>query len=530
MDQDTFDLIDFQGFDPSSSYYDEYDVHSRPSSESDVDLRNLVQAVIDDEEKYRKLLESRGDEAQRFLDALQVLVDLPTTQPKLRSSMVKMMLRLSERSGLCPSCLNLENVERVGNRPVAGGGFADVWKGRIKGQLVCLKVVKVYHTSDVQELLKAYMREAIVWQQLRHPNLLPFLGMYYLDEAREELCLVSPWMNRGNLCQYLKNTPRESVDHQALAYDIASGLAHLHDMKIVHGDLKGVNVLVTPDERASIGDFGLSRVAETHSLHLSTSATGHGKGTTRWLSPELLRSDPPCSTSANSDLYAYACVCYEVFVGRVPYYELLDGAVIVAVLFDKKLPSRPTGLSELTDPMWKVMASCWNHDPQLRPTAKDVLTLVGSLSSPKTGLPIEAYAAPKWDATSQTLLRQNVQHPSIDLTVITRLLTSAGIGVSTTAIRAEQPLSDAECPTNIGAQAAPNGQVTFTFESDCETTASNHWETQGVGHNFTNFALDPGFDDRFIPMNGSGSEFMPAPGKRSRRLESSTCTAWGGPL
>ncbi|KAL0067712.1 hypothetical protein AAF712_005152 [Marasmius tenuissimus] len=56
-------------------------------------------------------------------------------------------------------------------------------------------------------------------------------------------------------------------------------------------------------------------------------------------------------------------------------------------------------------------------------------------------------------------------------------------------------------------------EVTFTFESDCETTASNHWETQGVGHNnFTNFALDPGFDDRFISMNGSGSEFMPAPG------------------
>ncbi|KAK1233897.1 hypothetical protein PQX77_002920 [Marasmius sp. AFHP31] len=240
MDEGAFDLIDFQGFDHSSfdAYYDDfpYHVHSDFPIEDDglEDLRTLVQAVIDDREKYKRVLESRGEEAQRFLDALQVLADSPTTQPKLRSSIVRMMLHLSKHSGLCPSCLNLENVERVGNRPVGGGGFADVWKGKIKGQLVCLKVVKVYLTSDLQQLLKDYMREAIVWQQLQHPNLLPFLGMYHLDRAREELCLVSPWMERGNLLQYLRNTPQES------AYDIASGLAHLHDMKIVHGDLKGV--------------------------------------------------------------------------------------------------------------------------------------------------------------------------------------------------------------------------------------------------------------------------------------------------
>ena len=147
------------------------------------------------------------------------------------------MLRLSKSSGMFPKCLHIKNVKKLGNYPVGGGGFGDVWKGEIDGQLVCLKVVKAYFTSDVQQLLKVrvllpstrrgmytdyllrmqdYMREAIVWQQLRHPNLLPFLGMYYLESTGDRLALVSPWMDRGNLPQYLKATPRKDVDHQAL--------------------------------------------------------------------------------------------------------------------------------------------------------------------------------------------------------------------------------------------------------------------------------------------------------------------------
>ena len=146
------------------------------------------------------------------------------------------MLHLSKSSGLCPKCLHIENARKLGKYPVGGGSFGDVWKGEIDETLVCLKVVRVYHESDVQQLLKVcillpktwresvdcfarmqdYMREAIVWQQLRHPNLLPFLGMYYLEPTGEQLALVSPWMDRGNLVRYLKDKPRESVDHQAL--------------------------------------------------------------------------------------------------------------------------------------------------------------------------------------------------------------------------------------------------------------------------------------------------------------------------
>ncbi|KAL0067731.1 Rho guanine nucleotide exchange factor [Marasmius tenuissimus] len=361
------------------------------------DMRVVVQAVISDREEYKRVLEARGHEAQQCLDALHALLGLPDIENKLRTSILKLILRLSKRSNLCPKCLNINNVERISERPIDGGGFGDVWKGKVGSQFVCLKVVKVYLVSDVQKLLKEYMREAIVWEQLHHPNLLPFMGMYYLDEAREPLCLVSPWMDRGNLVRYLKNTPSERADHQVLVYDVASGLAYLHSLNIIHGDLKGVNVLMTPDERACITDFGLSRVADTHSLYLSSSTMGQG-GTTRWSAPELLQSNPPSSVTMKSDTYAYA--------GNVPFHGLAEPAVMFAVVINKQHPERPSGVRELTDDMWGIMIKCWNHDAQERPEAEDVRSDVPS----------------EWDGLSVAEAWKHVEYPSVDVSAVVRFL------------------------------------------------------------------------------------------------------------
>ncbi|KAG7090217.1 hypothetical protein E1B28_011818 [Marasmius oreades] len=388
----------------------------RPSNLNEI--RRVVETVLGDKQQSSNLLQTKGDDAQIWLDTLQVLAEVPDVGNKLRSSILKVMLHLSKRSGLCPQCLMIKNVKRLGDFPVEGGGFGDVWKGKIGAQVVCLKVVKVYLVSDVRGLLKEYMREAIVWQQLKHPNVLPFMGMYYLDKARGQLCLVSPWMERGNLVRFLKETRREDIDYHSLVYDVASGLLYLHGMKIVHGDLKGVNILITPDERACIGDFGLSRVADTHALRLTSSTTIHSKGTTRWLSPEILKSDPPCPSSMSSDIYAFACVCYEIFMGNVPFYELTDGAVIVAVLLDKKVPSRPRS-KPLNDDMWNIMVSCWKTEAHLRPSASEVFARLDGIKSSKTGSNVEPASA--WDTSDLTQLWKNVKYPLLDTAALVRL-------------------------------------------------------------------------------------------------------------
>lgn len=67
---------------------------------------------------------------------------------------------------------------------------------------------------------KAFGREALIWRQLSHPNLLPFLGLYYVENR---LCLVSPWMSNGHVLQFLENAPPDT-DRLSLVSTLSSFL------------------------------------------------------------------------------------------------------------------------------------------------------------------------------------------------------------------------------------------------------------------------------------------------------------------
>ncbi|KAJ8076276.1 hypothetical protein PM082_000695 [Marasmius tenuissimus] len=331
---------------------------------------NRLGDIMSDGQRQNGILRATGEEAQEWLDLMQLLVEYPETPKSLRSCMLKMMIRLSRTTGLHPKCLTIQNVERIGRHPISGGAFADIWKGKMGGSVVCMKILRIYSTSDIEQVLKDYTQEAIIWRQLDHTNVLPFRGIYHLEDDTKRLCLISPWMERGNLVQFMNDSP-ELVNRGSLAWDVARGLSHLHNMKVIHGDLKGANVLITRDLRARISDFGLSRISDTQRLF--SLQTYHLSGTTRWLAPELLRYSARCVATKESDVYAYACVCYEIFVGRCPFHDLPEPAVICAVLIDEQRPSRPQGLPELQDSMWDVMVRCWDTRPSSRPTMTDVL-------------------------------------------------------------------------------------------------------------------------------------------------------------
>ncbi|KAF9256686.1 kinase-like protein, partial [Marasmius fiardii PR-910] len=180
------------------------------------------------------------------------------------------------------------------------------------------------------------------------------------------------------------------------------------------------NVMITPDERACIGDFGLSLVADTYALKLTSSKEISLKGTTRYLSPELLMGGS--TPSKFSDIYAFACVCYEIFEGKIPFHALkLEASVILAVAIDKKHPSRPESTS-LNDTMWNIMVNCWDADFHLRPSASEVFTDVARLESLKTGDSIKP--APDWDIQNLSQIWKNVKHPRIDVSELARLQNS----------------------------------------------------------------------------------------------------------
>lgn len=137
-------------------------------------------------------------------------------------SILALLSKLAKTNQMFPQCYDLNGVH-FDNIPQGGGGFADIYKGTYQDKTICLKIVRLFQQNDNSLLLKvglkaischsnrfefleqAHVKELILWAHLRHQNILPFHGVYTVNDGR--ICIVSPWMNNGDLSRYLKNFP-----------------------------------------------------------------------------------------------------------------------------------------------------------------------------------------------------------------------------------------------------------------------------------------------------------------------------------
>ncbi|KAK0204824.1 kinase-like domain-containing protein [Desarmillaria ectypa] len=168
-----------------------------------------------------------------------------------------------------------------------GGGFADIWKGRMGNMLICIKVLRTFIDNGIEErarVIKNFCHEALVWRNLKHPNVLPFLGVS-TEPFAPSFCLISPWMQNGNIMSFLATNPAN--DRLTSIKEVANGMAYLHslDLPIVHADIRGANILVTDGYRCCLYGFGLALTVETQAPGSPALALS---GSIRWLAPEVL--------------------------------------------------------------------------------------------------------------------------------------------------------------------------------------------------------------------------------------------------
>lgn len=83
----------------------------------------------------------------------------------------------------------------------------------------------------------------MAWKHLRHPNILPLLGATLRDH---KLCLISEWMDQGNINDYLNRKEHSEVNRIELLVDVVDGLSYMHGLQVVHGNLKGVSTFTIP--------------------------------------------------------------------------------------------------------------------------------------------------------------------------------------------------------------------------------------------------------------------------------------------
>ncbi|KAF9078168.1 kinase-like domain-containing protein [Rhodocollybia butyracea] len=265
----------------------------------------------------------------------------------------------------------LPTVTITSKHEIAGGAFSNIWQGTLQERPVCLKVLR-------RGLLNDAFQEVLIWKQLQHPNILPFLGVNR-ELFNPNICLISPWMANGNILTFLKNHPNHNIYQSVI--EITKGLLYIHNLQIVHGDLRGVNILVTDDYHCCIADFGLS-----HLISLpgdQTSSAHQGYGASQWLPPEVLASDNYDQEHLRAaDIYSLGCTIIELYAQSPPYGEFeTDQSVRYKVLIEKTKPPRPSQLA--SDALWELVGLrllAWEVVD--RPKATEVLQALRAILKP----------------------------------------------------------------------------------------------------------------------------------------------------
>ncbi|KAK0188261.1 kinase-like domain-containing protein [Armillaria mellea] len=315
-----------------------------------------------------------------LMNVLQQELDDTSCPDGYRTTCLKCLLALSKARNIVPSSFSSRNVVKEGTNPICGGGFADIWKGRLQDAQVCLKVLRLFIPEKAREkLLRDFCQETLVWRQLRHPNILPFLGV------SEELfapsyCLISLWMINGNIMSYLEAHPDQ--DRLKSLVQVVEGMKYLHnhDPPIVHADIRGANILVMDDLSCCLADFGLSLFVESRALN---SSSWRDSGCIRWLAPEYMDSTLFNQTYFTArDVYAYGCTVVEIFTGEPPFSNIKnDAGVIYEVLTKQSLPPRPASNIFLDDGLWELVIACLSTMSSRRPNAEQISEILAQLQT-----------------------------------------------------------------------------------------------------------------------------------------------------
>jgi eukaryotic-like serine/threonine-protein kinase len=238
---------------------------------------------------------------------------------------------------------------------VAVGGSAEVWRAQDE-QLDRPVAVKRLHPHLLPDTAsrRRLVAEARAAARLSHPAI---VGIYDVDATGESTAIVMELVSGESLAARIdRDGPLPEREAVLLTAEISEALYHAHTQGVVHRDVKPGNVLLAPDGRTRLVDFGIA-----HSLAESAerlTLTGTVIGTLRAMAPEQLAGGP---ITPRTDLYGIGVVMHEALTGRPPY----DAPTPVALAEAQR--AGPPALNGIDPALASVIASCLAYDPADRP-------------------------------------------------------------------------------------------------------------------------------------------------------------------
>lgn len=240
---------------------------------------------------------------------------------------------------------------------ISEGSYGSVYRGWWLSADVVIKQVLTDQTE--RENREQFRQEVTLWFSLNHRNLIKLFGACHEGQP----FFVCEHAAQGTITSFAKGRSRKAI-WRAIYY-AAMGLEYLHERNIVHGDLKGNNILVGKDEyETKLADFGLS--ALINRIGVEQPAVS---GAVRWKAPECLLGALP---SFASDIYSFGMCIIEVISGEYPWGRSLSDEAVRYHVVGKKMPPRPAAFE---DEAWDFVTRMCCFDPEERVNATSVVQM-----------------------------------------------------------------------------------------------------------------------------------------------------------
>lgn len=263
---------------------------------------------------------------------------------------------------------------RLGNPPSPGprwkkgrligrGTFGHVYLGfnSESGEMCAMKEVTLFpDDTKSRESAQQLGQEISLLSRLHHPNIVQYFGSETVDD---KLYIYLEYVSGGSIYKILQEYGQfGELAIQSYTQQILSGLAYLHAKNTVHRDIKGANILVDPNGRVKLADFGMAKHITGQYCPLSF------KGSPYWMAPEVINNSNGCNLAV--DIWSLGCTVLEMATTKPPWSQYEGIAAIFKIGNSKEVPAIPYHLS---DEGKDFVRQCLQRNPLHRPTASKLL-------------------------------------------------------------------------------------------------------------------------------------------------------------
>ena len=260
---------------------------------------------------------------------------------------------------------------------IGQGSFGSVYLAlhAVTGELLAVKQVQApspgangQSDSRKKSMIDALKREIGLLRDLRHPNIVQYLGC---SSSTEHLNIFLEYVAGGSVQTMLNSygaLPEPLV--RSFVRQILTGLSYLHNRDIIHRDIKGANILVDNKGTIKISDFGISKKLEASNILSGASSNKHRpslQGSVFWMAPEVVKQT---SYTRKADIWSLGCLVVEMMTGTHPFPDCSQLQAIFKIGGGKASPTVPEHAS---DEAKDFLRQTFEIDHNLRPSADELM-------------------------------------------------------------------------------------------------------------------------------------------------------------